>query len=798
MNTVSLSRIALIALVSCLFVSAQQATAASYYVSPSGNDSKAGTLSAPLATITNAYSKAHAGDVIYLRGGVYRQQVTLTGVSGASSNPVTLSAYGQEVPIISGLDVLKLTWTKSTNTAATNNAVVYMATYTAATNSDFTNPVTPTIYQLFYNGKPMLPARWPNCPTNADGSWNFFATNTWAVVNTNGNSYGTVADSDLSTLRSSINGAMAVLNVSHQFYTWTRAATNHTAGGTTFNYSQDLSGVATNQSFDDNRYYLFGQKQFLDAPGEWYYDGTNKLYFMTPDGTSPTNGVVEIKTRPFGFTADANSSYLTVQGITFFGTAFKFGSYGNKSSSITLSSNTVTQSSWTEYLTVNSGTNGAIQDTYFPTIWADNCQILNNTFTYGALTALQIHGFRNVIENNSFSDFDYSSSLVYPPLYVNLAYPALTNTAGNAVVRYNSLMRSGGIQLQFGQGTNDVYLNDVTDSFLACYGGNIDTAAIYFNNYFITGSRVHHNWVQGGYAGTPPQAWGGGLGIRGDDYTCGVTVDHNVTWDLGGGGIQLKNTNNPSVANANQCINNTVFADSVYNNGTNSAIIISTSDLTNENSNSIVVNNLATAIRGSWSATPLGTVALNASNATSTNPDVLLVSASTNPSATWFDFRPLSNSTTLINKGSTNSLIITNLPGIASCTNWPIINTNGTGAPDVGAYERGDTVYWIPGQRLAKASAPIIPDQQTNVPSASRDALMWKPAYGASSHKCYFSSSKMDVLLGSSRAYKGTFTGENNVCTLPALSAGTTYYWRVDAVVNGAVVKGDVWTFKTQ
>ena len=335
----TLSRISLV--LALLFPG--MASAATYYVATNGSDSNNGTnTGTPLLTISRAYSKARSGDVISLRGGTYREQVNLSNESG-----ITLCAYGTEAPVISGLDILNLTWTKTTNTSSTNNAVVYMATYTAATNSDFTNPATRPILQLFYNGKPMLQARWPNCPTNADGSWNFFSSNSWASVNPNGNSYGTISDSNLASLPSSINGAMAVLNVNHQYYTWTRGATNHTAGGITFSYSQDLgSSIATNQSFDDDFYYLFGQMQFLDAPGEWFYDGTNKLYVMTPDGTSPTNGVLEIKTRQVGFTADNTCSNLTVQGITFRGTAFKFGGgyYTSKCSNVSLISNTVTNS----------------------------------------------------------------------------------------------------------------------------------------------------------------------------------------------------------------------------------------------------------------------------------------------------------------------------------------------------------------------------------------------------------------------------------------------------------------------
>jgi hypothetical protein len=47
------------------------ATAATIYVSPSGNDNNAGSLAQPLKTIPEAIDRANPGDVIELRNGSY-------------------------------------------------------------------------------------------------------------------------------------------------------------------------------------------------------------------------------------------------------------------------------------------------------------------------------------------------------------------------------------------------------------------------------------------------------------------------------------------------------------------------------------------------------------------------------------------------------------------------------------------------------------------------------------------------------------------------------------------------------
>lgn len=52
-------------------ISSTNVYAASYYISPSGNDSNVGTLESPFASITQAQSAASSGDTVYILGGTY-------------------------------------------------------------------------------------------------------------------------------------------------------------------------------------------------------------------------------------------------------------------------------------------------------------------------------------------------------------------------------------------------------------------------------------------------------------------------------------------------------------------------------------------------------------------------------------------------------------------------------------------------------------------------------------------------------------------------------------------------------
>ncbi|MFK4099375.1 carbohydrate-binding protein [Streptomyces sp. NPDC019531] len=77
-------------------------SATALYVSPSGTDSAAGTVTAP-TTLTSAISRITSGGTIYMRGGTYAYTSTVTipaGSNGTSGARTTLSAYPGETPVL--------------------------------------------------------------------------------------------------------------------------------------------------------------------------------------------------------------------------------------------------------------------------------------------------------------------------------------------------------------------------------------------------------------------------------------------------------------------------------------------------------------------------------------------------------------------------------------------------------------------------------------------------------------------------------------------------------------------------
>ena len=53
-------------------IGAATARAAEYYVATTGNDSNAGTMAAPFATLQKAINTAAGGDTVWIRGGTYK------------------------------------------------------------------------------------------------------------------------------------------------------------------------------------------------------------------------------------------------------------------------------------------------------------------------------------------------------------------------------------------------------------------------------------------------------------------------------------------------------------------------------------------------------------------------------------------------------------------------------------------------------------------------------------------------------------------------------------------------------
>jgi hypothetical protein len=107
-------------------------------------------------------------------------------------------------------------------------------------------------------------------------------------------------------------------------------------------------------------------------------------------------------------------------------------------------------------------------------------------------------------------------------------------------------------------------------------------------------------------------------------------------------------------------------------------------------------------------------------------------------------------------------------------------------APDIGAYEYGDSVYWIPGFRYPHPSVPIPNDGEVEVPIDH--SLVWNYPY-----KKDYSNTKASVKVsGPGVNLTKEFKYPHNVF-FQVFEPGGTYNWSV-TVDN---VSGGNWSFKT-
>ena len=159
--------------------------------------------------------------------GVYREAVTLPS---GSKRPRMLRGSEDGVTI-SGLDELpKMSWQRDQSTGG----CIWSATLPANVSTAFS--------QLFYGGAMMVEARWPNLDIKNVAA-SALARRSWQTVG-NGSIYGRITVPALAAQPFSWTGALATLNVAHQFYTWTRTVKSHAVGSASFEYDKDLPSLA--------------------------------------------------------------------------------------------------------------------------------------------------------------------------------------------------------------------------------------------------------------------------------------------------------------------------------------------------------------------------------------------------------------------------------------------------------------------------------------------------------------------------------------------------------------------------
>ena len=599
------------------------------FVSPDGTDGGPGTRQQPFRTIQRAIDALQPGDTCFVCEGTYREQITFSR-GGLPGRPIRLRAYPGHRVILDGTEPVRGPWTEEQGGV-------------------FSAPSALKIEQLFAEERMLVEARWPNCPPER-----MLTRDGWAETGPE-SVYGTLQSAELARTGVDWNGAMAMLNVAHQFWSWSRTVEGYVPGSDKLPYTITMNPFhyENRRWWDDDFFYLVGKREALDAEGEWSLAG-GVLSLMLPRGARPETLGLRAKQRDYAVSA-AEVRFVEISGFHFFGCTFQLADCED----------CLIEYCNLLYPSYARGVPNAEEDGKRRPCPGTNVSGRRNTirscsFEHCPNYGVVLLGERNVIENSIVHDVNWPGTLHYTAVALRGGEGA--ERPANAA-RHNTLYNVGNAIVACSGPDSIVEYNHVH------HGGLIsaDVSLLYTSMPSADGMEFRYNWVHDSLS--PNHS----LGIRGDDKTRGLHVHHNVIWNVAKDGIVTKGGRN-RVYN-NTCLANGA-ADIMFNSGPEPDKWWQkhVKAYQNQNEDSLLINNCAQAIVSTRRRVQSSLPGDHSNNYV--EPDPMLV----DPKA--FDFRPRPGSP-LIDAGRA-------VNGVTA----PYVGE----APDIGAYEFGGEP-WLPGHR---------------------------------------------------------------------------------------------------
>ena len=774
------------------------------YMSPAGDNSNTGTFASPVRTLEKCCAMAGSGGTCYLRGGRYHvsSSIVLEGLTN-----VNIFAYDNEIPIIDGTVTVLGGWDLLTSTPFSNVWETRQAQ---------------TVWQLFWGEERMHlpPARWPNGAPwsnqgyNRDnGGWRYESlTSTFGNLTDDYQQLPT--NESLAETGKSMDGCVAVINNGH-WKTMEAIVENHTAGTNSFEYDTLHAGsgkpAARHPGDGKGRYFLEFCPQIIDDFGEWAYNkSTKKILLRSPTNVpdqDPNNNNIYGKNVTYGIVLKSCSS-VAVKGLHFFGTTlvmwestsckvlnsdFSYPSFSKRALGL-VKGNYNPSGAWyngnKNHLKFTGAAPTAVGS---KTSYRTNSTWKNNKFRYTDNAALSFsNSGLDTVYNNHFNHIDYSG--------VGYSFTILTNTkTGPITFSRNTIDTAGASAGLNTPGSIETHKNDFfkyclmengnpasnpTSMAFEEFTGECRQRPLAEYNYFTNMGLVQHdgaalqasslvqrgtiyayNWVVNTRK----------LGLRfdsGDDciYGDNGTMHHNVV--MGAlGAIKSK-------GNDHMFYNNLVF-DSWQSEDLQILRYYPSDKSCQPIGNAtVVMNNAGGTISGKATGyldiTPYAKYEsqYNYNEFVNTPKVRNLLRDYKN-----YDFRPRQDSTQLIDRGKS----------VSYHTNSDIRIIGST--TDIGAYEYGDTYYFIPGYQDTFPTFPIPPDNST---TAKYDAdLMFLGARNAVRHE-------LEIYNPSSNTFelKQVFHNDDNIFSNCTWERNSFIRWRVRAIFeDGSSSISSTWKF---
>jgi hypothetical protein len=473
-------------------------SATNYYVAKDGDDSSDGSEANPFLTISKAASLMVAGDVCYIKEGVYREQLSPAN-NGTEASPITFRNFGEDQVTISATEELS-DWQVHSGEG-----------WKASADIEFGRST-----MLYYNGEPMDNARWPN---NEDRD-----PFTIDAMTVEGGSASTIIATQLPEGADITDGFVWYLGA-HSGASWTQPI--NSVNGTIITHdANDITSWPFNphnptvfRNENRGRFFLFGDKDLLDYPREWYFDKVaDEVLFITPDNANPNDELVEYAKRDR--TVLLEKEWIIVEGLATFG-----GMVNVKADNCVVRDCDILHG----YQGLDEfGNSDAQVGEGAVYIQASNTLIENNLIRGGSLNGISVQGWGGktdvVIMGNEIREFNTVG---------NHSSPIRCRALRSKIIS-NTIVGGGRDGIFLPANDSEVAWNDVSDMMRINNDGGL---------FYVVGNdddkntSVHHNWFHDSFG--PDYADGRCAGIYLDNDSKGYDVHHNVVWNISWSAVQM-------------------------------------------------------------------------------------------------------------------------------------------------------------------------------------------------------------------------------------------------------------------
>ncbi len=747
-------------------------SAATYYVSVTGSDNNSGTsIGSPFASIQQAVGVMAPGDICYILGGTYHEEVDLSNLTGSEGSPVTFTNYQDEVVILDGRVKIETSWTLEERASVSlpdgNNTPadkipgignVYVTTLPEGSGD---------ITQLFVENKLMTLARWPNALAYSDEVFIRGETQTLKSSAVHGEASDLADPFSLVATGVSVKGCVGLFGS-------VRLITAHNAGSADFSHNNPIRLES-----GKNYYFIEGGKDnaervLLDSEQEWAYDESTGKLSLWPEGDVDPNGLnIYGRNIMDALKGGPNTKHIVIDGIDFFASKFDF----DNSDNITIQNCDFTYYTASERALGDENPAKIADFTGSNSDFCENITVYNCTFRYSDGTGFNANYVDGLtFENNLIYRAGYYSSNEWDEYGQRRGTHAFHAYNSKGIhYRRNTVDISGTAQSvafsRYGKSEPEKPIVSEYNFNTRCCGLETDVSSMYIPEEDVWESVVRFNWFIDNN--------------RRDFRWDGANIDEVKTAKgnfYRNVGVQGTNPNKHAYklkGDFHEIYNNIAIGDLwpidiAEGNGGNASTI-------SRNNAADNITTLLSTDGYEWD--------IPGDDESNYMPGVYGGTKSMRQllcDVDNRDFRPRADAYELIDQG---------VPAICTVAGVEIDVTEGYigMAPDVGAYEFGDSTYWIGGRQEGHASMPVPKNGGTNV-LTDADLMYLIGLNGVKAH-IYLGTTAGDLTLVTTR------NDPYNIVTLDgsfALEQNKTYYWRVDTeLADGTVETGDIWSFTT-